>query len=295
MPLTPEQLLQRKHFVGASEAAAFVGLSPYRSTADVVASKTMDLAPMVETDQMALGNLLEGPIGDWYAEATGRTVTANPDSRCKGIFGATPDFLLWDNLELVGLMEAKTASLLDVDSRFAGTKWGDPGTDVIPIDYWVQAQQQAFVYGMDEVDVCAWLSGGRVIYNVPFDPEMWEMIEACARRLWINHVQNREPLPNLPESLPSLEILQRIQRVPGKVAQVSSHLEKYKEARQLRLLAEHQEKYFKQKLYAEMGDCDTAVYQQTKTKALTMALTPVSRKGYTVEAKTYMKEKWEDG
>ena len=71
MSLTPQQLAERKNYIGASESAAVLGLSPFQSAADLYFEKVGDVEPRPATEAMESGTRLEPVIIDWCAARLG--------------------------------------------------------------------------------------------------------------------------------------------------------------------------------------------------------------------------------
>ena len=67
MALTEVQRAARRHHLGSSDAAAILGLDPWRNAGDVYWSKVLDTADE-ESTAMRAGNLLEGAICQFAAQ-----------------------------------------------------------------------------------------------------------------------------------------------------------------------------------------------------------------------------------
>src|SRR3990167_3980232 len=99
--ITPEQVKERVNYIGASDAAAVLGLSRWRAPLDVWVEKTQTLPPddLSDNFQVKMGNKLEPIVAELFEEATGKKVhqvkqtiyhphhpfiAANPDRRLEG-------------------------------------------------------------------------------------------------------------------------------------------------------------------------------------------------------------------
>ena len=74
--LTPEQIAERKNYIGASEAGAVLGLSHWRSPMEVWAEKTSKVEHENIDDKLhiKLGNALEDFVGRLFMDETGKKV-----------------------------------------------------------------------------------------------------------------------------------------------------------------------------------------------------------------------------
>lgn len=204
---------KRRMSIGASELAAAMGLSRYETPGEVIAKKIWETDPGSGNRATRIGQILEGPIGEWYAEETGRTIYANAESFEDDVhhMSATPDFIV-DGAKRLG--ECKTSGLAS-SWGFDPDEWGDTGTDEIPQEYWVQCQGQMSVLGADVVDVPAWIADRDAIYTVERDQEFIEQAREHVRELWSTYVET-ETLPDNEEFAPRLDLLKRIVHVAGK-------------------------------------------------------------------------------
>lgn len=211
MTLTAEQLTLRRQGIGASEAAAVLGLSPWRSPADVYWSKVADPEPDKPTEAMARGIALEPYILDRVEQDLG--IKLNRDAGTitdpiSGVLMATPDALVIGAEEAI---EVKTAS--------DASEWGEHGTDAIPECYLIQTHHQMAVlnragYAIKRVLVPVLIFGFRAEYRL-YRVERNESLEAAitAEELawWNRHVVARTPPTNDP---PPIEVLKRLRREP---------------------------------------------------------------------------------
>lgn len=132
----------RRSGIGASEIAATVGLSPYMSATTLYYRKRGDLPEQFDTARMEWGRRLERTILAKFKERhpelgpyqTGKLYRS--DERPWQL--ATPDAVTWLGSEPV-VVEIKTGASRD--------KWGDEGTDDIPVEYRCQIMQSMDVVG----------------------------------------------------------------------------------------------------------------------------------------------------
>lgn len=187
MGFTKEQLEERKRGIGASEAAAVLGLNPYRTPLEVWMQKK-GLIETIETPAMRLGTRLEPVIAEMYQEATGlelattRTILypKNP------IIFATPDRIVKGRHK--GL-EIKTAN-----ARMA-EQWGEEGTDEVPHYYLIQCILCMAVTDLQEWDLAALIGGSDFrIYTIHRDIGLENAIIERLLEWWETYVVgNQEP------------------------------------------------------------------------------------------------------
>jgi len=70
----------RAHFIGGSDVAAILGLSPYRSAVDVWLEKTGQSTSNQTSMAMRFGQFAEEFIAQEYSRATQQTVTPYPEA-----------------------------------------------------------------------------------------------------------------------------------------------------------------------------------------------------------------------
>jgi putative phage-type endonuclease len=179
----------RKTGIGGSDSAAALGMSPWKSPLQLYLDKIGQSDPVVETDAMRFGNLLEPIVIAEYARRTGQVVLRDPEA-LRRRYAAEPHMIAHlDGLVETGnepiVVEAKTAR----DDR----GWGDPGTDDIPQAYLLQATHNMIVAGAKQCDVPVLIRGSDFrIYTVVWRPELVELVIAGEREFW-EAVQRKEP------------------------------------------------------------------------------------------------------
>lgn len=147
--------------IGASEAAAACNMSHYSSALQLYLEKRGEFQKEFTPEQlkrMDLGKRLEPVILDLYAEERecdlqrGLPMYFHPDHWW---MAATPDAIgSKPKPESTELLEWSVESKLTNWRMFdrsgeSQTRFGEPGTDQVPIDYLFQAQQQMAVMGLE--------------------------------------------------------------------------------------------------------------------------------------------------
>lgn len=181
---TSEQLAKRREFIGASEAAAVLGLSPYRTALDVYTAKVLG-EESKETRFTRWGHRLEAVVADAYAEETGREIIADQVTRLHPVYpciGATPDFRVPG-----GLLEVKTGDKATAD------RWGEPGTDQVPEHVACQVVVQMAVCDVDRGDVAVLLGGNDLrVYTIQRDRVLEASLLEQLVAWWQSHVVTRQ-------------------------------------------------------------------------------------------------------
>lgn len=186
--MTPDQLLARKRTIGASEAAAACGLSPWTTPFQLWQDKTSDTVEQVDNARMEWGRRLESVVLAKYAEGidTRAVPMQSPClthvSETYPFMSCTPDALLPDRV-----VEIKTAGLS------SAREWGEPGTDVVPMHYLLQVTHQMIVTGRRLADIPVLIAGNDYrLYTVNYDEELAALLIDRERAFW-RHVEDRTP------------------------------------------------------------------------------------------------------
>lgn len=177
----------RSRFLGGSDAAAVLGISPWRSRYRLWCEKVGTEAPpdLSDIDYIYFGHLLEPIVAQVFSERAGMKVRTTrklyTHPKYKFLAGHV-------DREIVGkkaFLECKTANAFDF------SKWGkhDTGPDGIPEHYLAQVDHYMLVRNMDECYVAALIGGNDFrFYHVPrsaarekillkAEVEFWEMVK----------------------------------------------------------------------------------------------------------------------
>jgi putative phage-type endonuclease len=185
----------RKQGIGASDAAAAVGLNPYQSPLELWMIKTgrdQHLAkPDPEDDATPIywGNVLEPIVAECYARRTGNkvrrvnAVLQHPDPD-KPWMLANLDYAVVANDD-VQVLECKTAG------RNGAKLWEDGVPDYIQC----QVQHQLAVTGKAAADVCVLICGQELqVHRIERNEEVIEQLIALERHFW-HYVETDTPPP----------------------------------------------------------------------------------------------------
>jgi putative phage-type endonuclease len=176
-----EFLEHRRMGIGGSDAAAILGLSPWKSPMSVWLDKRGLLVEAPDPDGeflRQLGKDLEPVIADLYERKTGRKLRLPADgfvrdTKCPYLLGS-PDRLV------VG--EARGVELKSQNEFQTG--FGEPGTDQVPAHYLIQCAHYMMLTGFHEWDI-ALLRGTRFdIYTIQRDLEFEASMRARLIEWW---------------------------------------------------------------------------------------------------------------
>lgn len=183
---TPEWLEAREHGIGASQAAAAIGMSEWQSPVGLWAEKLGLVPPATETLPMRIGAELEPLIARLYQEATGTKV------RRVNMLRQHPQHTFM----LASLDRRAGKRPIELKYSLRGTGYGEPGTDEVPDDVLIQVLHQLAVMDEDEADVAA-IIGGRPdvqIFTIARNADVEARIIEREAIFW-DHVQSRTEPP----------------------------------------------------------------------------------------------------
>lgn len=164
MNAAPDVTRDRHRYLGSSDAAAALNMSPWRTAVELWLEKRGTLTPFEGNAATHWGQLLEPLLRQEYADLTGRSVRLpleRIDHPTVRFVAAHPDGITNDGR----LLELKTARTSE--------GWGVPGTDEIPECYTIQVQHQLMVTQLPIADVAVLFGGSDFqLYEVPADREL---------------------------------------------------------------------------------------------------------------------------
>lgn len=178
--LTKTQIKNRKNGVGASEVAAIFGLSPYLSAYELWMIKTGKMDPkwIDEVPCVYWGNMHEATIAKQYEKVTGKKLLNFNKTRYHPKYPfmlCHEDRILKEERKLV---ECKFA-------MFERGKWGEEGSQKVPLHYIIQVQYQLAVMEYEEVDLASLISGWDFrIYNFKRDEEIIKKLIEETCKFW---------------------------------------------------------------------------------------------------------------
>lgn len=238
---SPEWQAERLHYVGASEVAEAVGLSPWGDPISLWAVKRGLEPPRDETFRMRLGTLTEPIIGQLAAERLQRRLmhVSGPIMHASGLpLGASPDF------RVVGERALVQAKLSEAD-------W----TEGIPLHYRLQGWAELACTGLDVVHFAVLDQRTLRLFPLERDDEAIDDLLADVADFW-HYVESGE-VP--PATWNSGEALKKLfpHATPGEVKTASpaqeETLERYLQARGARMAAEKSEDEAKNRVVQMIG------------------------------------------
>ena len=284
-PNTAEWLSARDSLFGASDAAAALGLSPYKSPFELYCEKKGLVAKFTGNAATRLGQRMEPVVLAEYETITGRELHRPVPlliSKEFPFIGATPDSLM-DGDGGIQPVEAKTTTWRRAE------EFGEEGTDEIPTDYVLQTQQQMLVVGASKCDVAVLLDGRTLkLYTVHRHEKLIESIIKAERELW-ERIQNNDP-PEPDFSRPDTLDLVKSMHItePGKTIIFDRRIEelwnRYRSLRDQVSLCEREQDAIKAEIFHAMGDAEAGLLPDGDIE---LVCSEISRKSYTVEASTY--------
>lgn len=200
MTFTEAERAERRLGIGASEVAAIVGLSPWKTALDVYREKTGEALPSPDSDAASWGRALERPVADHYYQAMKKTVPALVMHQGTTIRHehfpwayATPDRVLTSfasGRKDIWLLEVKTRSWRTADV------FGLPGTNEVGDEVFCQVQWQMFVTGETRCDVALLVDGRDFrVYTVMADERAQQHLLTVCSEFWKDLQARIPPAP----------------------------------------------------------------------------------------------------
>lgn len=188
---------ERPVVIGGSQAAAALGVDCYTTPLELYLRLRGELPPIESNNAMEFGKRVERVVLEWYAEDEGASLAYDQPmyfSRQHPFMGVTPDALRVDQPRGVdakasnGRMRDKTGG----DEH----KFGEPGTDQVPLYILAQAQQYAAVLGVDRVDFPVLFDGRtRETYHVDRNPDLVTALIAAEKEMAERVINGDPPEP----------------------------------------------------------------------------------------------------
>lgn len=189
-------LAQRMSGIGASEAAAALGVHPRKSPLELYLEKTGQLERERdgETEAMRWGKYLEEPIARIYERKTGLAVVRREVFlRREG----EPLFATLDGVTDAGYpVEFKTIGPFNREYQDA---CGEEGSDQLPLPWLIQAHQQMLLADAERVDFAVLIMGqDHRLFTVQRNADLIERMVAGLMAFWAKVERRQPPDPSLP-------------------------------------------------------------------------------------------------
>ncbi len=187
----------RKVVIGASRAAAALNQSRYSSAFELYLKLRREIPPEDVTEEMEYGLEVEPGHLRIYAKRLNLKIVApqpmyfHPEHE---FMAATPDALTEDHDRGVDT-KASSWRMLDPSGEDPH-KYGQEGTDQLPVEYIYQAQQQIEVLGVPFIDFPVFIDRKMRVYTVHREPTLIEAIIDAERELAQRVIDGKPPEPN---------------------------------------------------------------------------------------------------
>ena len=179
-------LEMRKSGIGGSEAAAIVGLNPWKSAFQLWMEKTGQVEPedLSDNEYVYWGNVLEQAVADRFCELTGKKVQRRgmlQDDEYPYMLASVDRMVIGENAGL----ECKTTN------AFNSKVWDD---DELPDSYYIQCQWYMMVTGCEKWYIAVLIGGNKFIWKeVPRNAADIEALRKAAVDFWSMVITNTMP------------------------------------------------------------------------------------------------------
>jgi len=185
-------LAERKTGIGGSDAAAVVGISPWKTPFQVYQEKRGEVEDedLSGNEAVEWGLRLEDVVADAYVDRTGRKVRRANALQRHPLF----DFVV-GNFDRVVVGERRGLECKTVgEFGKKDPNWGPDGSDLVPDTYFMQVQHYMAITGFPVWDVAA-LFGGRHlrVYEVPRHEATIAKMLIIEREFWTCVLQGIPP------------------------------------------------------------------------------------------------------
>ncbi len=210
-----EWLAYRRKGIGGSDAAAVLGISPFRTGVDLYYDK---LGQNVEDDGQnwvakEMGTQLENLVARIFAKKTGLAVCPMPVMFQHG----EHSWMLADVDRLVNLKDGSTAILECKTTNYnARDKWEYDGKPIVPQYYEAQGRHYMAVMNLDRVYFCCLYGNSEddvIIRSIDRDLNYEAELLALEENFWVNHVQAKVPPPYIEDD--GALVLESLRRCMG--------------------------------------------------------------------------------
>lgn len=187
--MTPEERIERRKYLGASEVAAVLGLDPFKGPHDIWAEKMGLLGESEESEAAEMGKLLESPILQRYA------IRNSVEIRSPGPIVSTS--LPWAR----ATPDALDARDINVQVKLVGARMLHHWEDGVPEYVQLQVQWEMMVLNdhfptCTESKVVALLGGTEYReFDVPRDDEVISALREVCGAWWKRHIVGGEMPP----------------------------------------------------------------------------------------------------
>lgn len=271
-PITKKQIEKRRNYTGSSDAAAIMGVSPWRTPYDIYLDKTGKLENGKSSAAAEVGNAFEKGILTLAEPHLGKLLLNQ--------FRVLQGTRLASNCDALVI---DTGKPVEAKLRRFDDDFGEPGTDQVADDIIVQAHVQMLCTASDLCHIAAVLAarGFKLqLFFVPFDKDIADTIIETTESFWNDYV-----LKDIPpeESQPSASVIKRIRREPKSVIDIPTELVEILQLKKAALkIAKKESEDADNILKAALGVAEAGRFEGGLVTFLQQ-----TRKGYTVKESTY--------
>ncbi len=258
----------RTQFLGGSDLGAILGLSSFRSAVDVWLEKTQGIKNQADSLIFRFGHFAEDFIAKEYERATGR-ITHSQDipltheqyPYLRGhIDRWVEDAHSRDQQHLspaMRILECKTSHPQQAHL------WGEPGSDQVPMAYYVQCAWYMMLANCPICDVAVLIGNNDFrIYTLHQDPELEKFLLESAIHFWGKHVLTRispEPISedDCRKLFPKVSPTKKVEAPQTLVKEIEHFHAIQTTIQEKEALASE----IKQLIMKTLGDADTLTYQ----------------------------------
>lgn len=273
--LTEIQKKERLTGLGGSDIAPILGLSPYRTAVEVYQSKLGLEEEKEMTEWQMIGHWVEeGVLNRWFNQKYGEFKKNFPTIR-----HSSYPFML-ANIDGFWDQEKTILEFKNVGGFKDSMKWGEAGSDDVPVYYALQVAHYMEVMNVDNAKIIA-LFGGNLIeeFNLVRDEGMLaglgpELIRK-EKEFWEINVENC--LPPEPQTRADCKILfpnarqfSRKEANHAITVEVRDYMTKYEKLKELKQEVEDHKtaiiKYLQEAEILTIGNSDVLTYKNTNSK-----------------------------
>lgn len=148
------KMKDRREYIGGSDIAAIFGVCSYKTPLQLYLEKTSEEELEHEDNEYCYwGRALEDDVRQAFSERNGLDVRYTQDI----IIHPSYDFM---RAHLDGFIDEENAVLeIKCASSYMSSKWGEPETDNIPLNYLFQVAYYCFITGADKAYIAALIGG----------------------------------------------------------------------------------------------------------------------------------------
>lgn len=183
-------LMDRRTFIGASDAPIILGLSNWSSPFQLYLEKTgqVEKEDLDKVERIMAGKLMEAVIADMYTWKYGEKLRRVNERKIRTDYG----------FPMVAQIDRKKeGARVDVEiknvNEFGKDEWGEEGSDDIPLYYYAQVQHQLEVLGYNDAEVVPMIGGNRIRkYYIIRNNEFIQQMVIAEQNFW-NRIKTLTP------------------------------------------------------------------------------------------------------